>query len=290
MKPATFEYFAPATRAEALALLARHEDAKPLAGGQSLVPAMNFRLARPAVLVDLNRIGDLAGIEAGAALRIRAMTRQSALERNDEVARMAPLVALAMPHVAHAPIRNRGTVGGNLAHADPASELPAVMVALEARFRLERENGDRWVSASEFFLGLFATTLEPGELLVEIEVPRSRRRSGHAFMEVSRRHGDYALAGAAATVSLDASGACDVARLVLFGVGEGPWVATRAGEILVSQGPEAERIAAAAEAVRAGVDPPSDIHASSGYRRHLSGVLARRVLTQAFARARQAVA
>ena len=285
MKPAAFEYFAPETRAESLALLAEHEDAKPLAGGQSLVPAMNFRLARPAVLVDLNRITDLAGISAGETLRIGAMTRQAALERSVEVTRLAPLVAEAMPYVAHAPIRNRGTIGGNLAHADPASELPAVMMALGARFRLESSKGERWVDAGEFFLGLFTTALEPGELMVEIEIPRLAARSGHAFLEVSRRHGDYALAGAAVSLSLDDRGACSAARLVLFGVGEGPWLAERANLLLVGSRPDAARVAAAVEATRADVDPPSDIHASSDYRRHLAGVLTGRVLTRALERA-----
>ena len=285
MKPAAFEYFAPGSRIEALELLARHEDAKPLAGGQSLVPAMNFRLARPAVLVDLNRIADLAGIRLDEGLHIGAMTRQSELERNADVAKLAPLVAEAMPHVAHAPIRNRGTIGGNLAHADPASELPAVMAALGARFRLQGMRGERWVPAVDFFLGLFATALEAGDLLVEIEIPRSPARSGHGFLEVSRRHGDYALTGACAAVSLNDRGECASARLVLFGVGEGPWMATRANELLTGARPDTERIAAAAEAVRADVDPPSDIHASGSYRRHLSGVLARRVLDRAFERA-----
>lgn len=286
MKPAPFDYFAPETRAGALALLAKHEDAKPLAGGQSLVPAMNFRLARPAVLVDLNRVSDLTGIHAGESLRIGAMTRQADLEQNRDVASFAPLVAEAIPHVAHAPIRNRGTLGGNLAHADPASELPAVMVALGARFRLQSERGDRWTNAADFFLGLFATLLEPGELLVEIEIPMPRPRTGHAFLEIARRHGDYALAGAAAAVSLDAQGRGERARLVLFGVGEGPWVATRAEGMLGGESPGPELLAGAAEAVRAEVDPPSDIHASGGYRRHLSGVLARRVLERAFERAK----
>lgn len=249
---------------------------------------MNFRLARPAVLVDLNRIDDLAGIEGGASLRVGAMTRQAELERNVQIAQLAPLIAEAMPHVAHAPIRNRGTVGGNLAHADPASELPAVMVALDARFRIEGSKGDRWVPATDFFLGLFTTSLEAGELLVDIEVPAPPARSGHGFIEVSRRHGDFALSGACAAVALDQRGACAGARLVLFGVGEGPWVATRANQLLVGAQPGPEAIAAAAETVRADVDPPSDIHASSSYRRHLSGVLARRVLERAFERARTA--
>ena len=286
MKPAAFEYFAPETRPESLALLATHEDAKPLAGGQSLVPAMNFRLARPAVLVDLNRIADLAGISVGEALRIGAMTRQAALEQSADVATLAPLVAEAMPHVAHLPIRNRGTIGGNLAHADPASELPAVMVALGARFRLESSRGERWVKAEEFFLGLFATLLEPGELLVEVEIPKPAVRSGQAFIEVARRHGDYALAGAAASMSLNDRGECTGARLVLFGVGEGPWLAARANDLITGDKPDADRIVAAAEAVRSDVDPPSDIHASASYRRHLAGVLARRVLERASSRAR----
>lgn len=285
MKPAAFEYFAPDTRAAALALLAEHEDAKPLAGGQSLVPAMNFRLARPAALIDLNRIADLGGISATGSLRVGAMTRQAALENNADVERLAPLVAEAMPFVAHAPIRNRGTIGGNLAHADPASELPAVMVALGARFRLQSSTGERWVDADGFFLGLFATILEPGELLVEIEIPKPAGRSGHAFIEVARRHGDYALAGAAAAVRVNDGGECIEARLVLFGVGEGPWLASRANDLVAGDKPDAGRIAAAAEAVRSDVDPPSDIHASSSYRRHLAGVLSRRVLERAFERA-----
>jgi CO/xanthine dehydrogenase FAD-binding subunit len=163
------------------------------------------------------------------------------------------------------------------------------MVALDARFRLEGTKGDRWIPAADFFLGLFTTSLEPGELLVEIEVPPSLARSGHGFIEVSRRHGDYALTGACAAVALDEQGACAGARLVLFGVGEGPWVATRANQLLAGARPGAEAIAAAAETVRADVDPPSDIHASSAYRRHLSGVLARRVLERAFGRARAGV-
>ncbi|HKP30190.1 MAG TPA: xanthine dehydrogenase family protein subunit M [Gemmatimonadales bacterium] len=286
MKPARFEYFAPESRAEALELLAQHEEAKPLAGGQSLVPAMNFRLARPAVLVDLNRIADLAGITVDEGLRIGAMTRQVALERSADVAHLAPLVAEAMPHVAHAPIRNRGTVGGNLAHADPASELPAVMVALGARFRLQSSAGERWVPAEKFFLGLFATLLQPGELLVEIAIPAPAAPSGHAFTEVSRRHGDYALAGAAAAVRLNQHGECVDARVVLFGVADGPWLAVRANDLLLREKPDADRIAAAAESVRADVDPPSDIHASGSYRRHLAGVLTRRVLERAFSRVR----
>src|SRR5881628_249850 len=202
MKPAAFDYFTPVTVDEAVALLAEHGgEAKPLAGGQSLIPAMNFRLARPAALVDLNRIPELSYVRAepdGGALVIGAMTRQRALERSDVVRRAAPLMAEAMPYVAHPQIRNRGTVGGSVAHADPAAELPAVTLALEARFRARSRSGERTIPAAEFFKGLLETALEPDELLVEIAIPHSPARSGYAFAEVARRHGDYALVGVAA--------------------------------------------------------------------------------------------
>src|SRR5881409_1583937 len=178
MKPARFDYFAPATLDEALALLAEHgADAKPLAGGQSLIPAMNFRLARPAALVDLNRIGELSYIRSerdgpdGGGTAIGAMTRQRAVERSDVVARAAPLLAEAMPSIAHPQIRNRGTVGGSIAHADPSAELPAVMLTLEARFRTRSCTGERSIAAGEFFKGMLETALRPDELLVEIALP-----------------------------------------------------------------------------------------------------------------------
>ena len=189
MKPAPFAYHRPATVEEAVSLLARHGgEAKPLAGGQSLIPAMNFRLARPAVLVDLNRIAGLAGIRPGAdGVRIGAMTRQRAVERDATVAQHVPLLAEALPHIAHPQIRTRGTVGGSLAHADPAAELPAVMVALGATFELHSPRGKRSVAAEEFYTGLFTTALAPDELLVEIAIPRAGPRRGSAFAEVARR-------------------------------------------------------------------------------------------------------
>ena len=181
MKPAAFEYFAPATVDEALALLAEHGgEAKPLAGGQSLIPAMNFRLARPAVLVDLNRVSELAYVRAeSGGVALGAMTRQRAVERSDVVAHAAPLLAEAMPSIAHAQIRNRGTIGGSIAHADPAAELPAVMLALDARFRARSASGERSVAASEFFKGMLETALEPGELLIEIDRKSTRLNSSH---------------------------------------------------------------------------------------------------------------
>src|SRR5207248_5295711 len=181
VKPAAFDYFTPGTVDEALTLLAEHgSDAKPLAGGQSLIPAMNFRLARPAVLVDLNRIAELTYVRADSGVSIGAMTRQRAVERSDVVARAAPLLAEAVPSIAHPQIRNRGTLGGSIAHADPSAELPAVMLALDARFRAKSSTGERSIPASEFFKGLLETAIQPGELLVEIALPPLLPRSGTA--------------------------------------------------------------------------------------------------------------
>ena len=207
MKPAPFVYHRPDTLEDALALLAEHgEEAKPLAGGQSLVPAMNFRLAQPSVLIDLNRIATLAGIEpVDGGLRIGGMTRHRALEHSPVVARLAPLVAETMPFIAHPPIRTRGTLGGSLAHADPAAELPAVMLALGASIGVRSQAAARSVPATAFFLGLFTTSLAPDELLVDVTIPPMAPGSGWAMDEVSRRHGDFALAGAAAVVTLDAA-------------------------------------------------------------------------------------
>lgn len=297
MKPAPFRYHAPETLDEALALLAEHgADAKPLAGGQSLVPAMNFRLARPSVLVDLNRIPALDRIEpvngGGASpsdggLRLGAMTRQRAAETSPLVAARAPLLAEALPLVAHPQIRNRGTVGGSLAHADPAAELPAVAVALGARLTAASTGGERTIDAADFFTGLMATALEPEELLVGIEVPPPPPRSGWCFVELARRHGDYALIGVAGGVTLDAAGRCAGSRIVLVSAGEVPVVATGAAAALAGAQPGAEAARAAAETAAAEADPPADIHASADYRRQLVRVLVRRALETAFQRAAQ---
>jgi carbon-monoxide dehydrogenase medium subunit len=288
MKPAPFDYFSPATVDEALALLVEHGgDAQPLAGGQSLIPAMNFRLARPAVLVDLNRISELAYVRSeSGALAVGAMTRQRAVERSDVVARAAPLLAEAMPSIAHPQIRNRGTMGGSIAHADPSAELPAVMLALDARFRAKSAVGERSIPAGEFFKGMLETALEPGELLVEIALPPLPARSGTAFLEMARRHGDYALVGVAGLVTLDPGGRCKAARLSLLSVGDGPVLATEAGKVLAGQTPSEALFRAAGDAAATrDVDPPSDIHASAAYRRQLVAVLTRRALGRAFERA-----
>jgi len=292
MKPAPFVYFAPHNLDEALDLLAQHGSAgKVLAGGQSLIPTMNFRLAQPAALVDINRVAELAFVEenAGGGLRIGAMTRQRTLERSAIVARCAPLLHATMPYIAHVQIRNRGTIGGSLAHADPAAELPAVMVALDARIRLQSRHGTRWVNAADFYVGLFTTELGEDELLVEIEIPAALPRSGGSIQEIARRHGDYALVGVAATVRLDESGVCRAARLVYFSVGEGPTPAPRAASLLQGERPDAATIAAAARvAAQEEIDPLGDIHATPAYRRHLVEVLGRRAVAEAVGRASRA--
>jgi carbon-monoxide dehydrogenase medium subunit len=283
VKPAPFDYHGPRSLDEALALLARYgTDAKPLAGGQSLIPAMNFRLSRPAVLVDLNGIEELAYVRAsGGGVAIGAMTRQSVAERDESIARLAPLLRETMPFVAHPQIRNRGTIGGSLAHADPAAELPAVMVALDATFEVRGPNGARTVPSAAFNTGLFTTAIKPGELLTGVTIPAAPANSGWAFEEVARRHGDFALAGVAVRVTLDAKGKCSDVRIAVVSVGDGPELARKAAKGIA----EAAELAGAKD-----IDPPGDIHASAGYRRRLTTVLTRRALTRAFARAAERVA
>ena len=292
MKPAPFAYFAPHNLDEALDLLAQHGyDGKVLAGGQSLIPTMNFRLAQPAALVDINRVAELAFLDedAGGGLRIGALTRQRTLERSAAVASRAPLLHATMPYIAHVQIRNRGTLGGSLAHADPAAELPAVMVALDARFRLQSRRGMRWVAAADFYIGLFTTALQEDELIAEIEIPAMPPRAGWSIQEIARRHGDYAIVGVAAVVELDPAGLCRAARLIYFSVGEGPTVAPSAAAVLLGQPAGDGVIAAAARAAaQQDIDPLGDIHATPAYRRHLVEVLGRRALQEAFGRAVQA--
>ena len=288
MKPAPFEYQAPRSLEAALLVMTeRGGEAKVLAGGQSLIPVMNFRLAQPALLVDLNGVPDLDYIRElpDGGLAIGAMTRQRRLERSTEVARRAPLLAEAVPWIAHPQIRNRGTIGGSLAHADPAAELPTLAVALDARLRLQRAGGERWVSAREFYVGLFATVLEAEELLVEIQIPAPPARSGWAFVEVARRHGDYAQVGLAASLTLSEDGAIAGARLVYLSVGDGPVEPAGAVRALVGERPAAAAFAAAGAAARAEIEPSGDMHASADFKRHLAEVLTRRALATAAQRA-----
>jgi aerobic carbon-monoxide dehydrogenase medium subunit len=292
MKPAAFAYHRPRSLDEALMLLAEHGDeAKPLAGGQSLIPAMNFRLATPAVLIDLNEIPELQFIKVDEqVITIGGMTRHRAVEHDEDIGRLVPLLHDTMPFVAHPAVRTRGTIGGSLAHADPAAELPAVMIALDAHLGLRGRSGARRVPAREFFTGLFSTALGPGELVVDVEInarPNDQGVArGWAFEEISRRRGDFALVGVAAVVDFDDGGRCSDARIVLLSVGDRPIVAEHAARDLVGEVPTAAVIRAAAEsAARQDIDPTSDIHASSRYRRHLASVLTRRTVERAFARA-----
>lgn len=289
MKPAAFDYVAPATLAEALRLKAEYGDeAKFLAGGQSLVPAMNFRLVQAGWLIDLNGLAELDFIRAGEGgeLRLGPMTRQRRLERDPLVADRAPLLHEALPWVAHPQIRNRGTLGGSLVHADPAAELPVVAVALEARLRAQSARGERWIPAGEFFQGLFTTALGPDDLLAEIALPPLPARTGCAFAEFARRRGDYALMGVAAVISLDDAGRILAARLVYLNAGEGPVLAPQAAALLVGRPPtpavvaEAARVAAETE-----IAPGGNVHASPAYQRHLATVLTRRAVLSAVERA-----
>lgn len=288
MKPAPFEYVAPDSLDGALAAMQEHGfDAKPLAGGQSLVPVMNFRLAQPGVLVDLNGVSGLDGLWQAndGTLHFGSMVRQSRLEHHPLVAQHQPLLAEAMPHIAHPQIRNRGTIGGSLAHADPAAELPVIAVALNGRLKLQSAAGERWLAARHFYTGLFATAIADEELLVEIALPPLPARTGTAFTEMARRHGDYALAGVAAVVTVDESGVCTAARLVYLNAGEVPMVAEEAAQILVGERPSEEVwLATAVSASQNEIDPLGDIHATADYKRHLAKVLTVRALRQAFAR------
>jgi carbon-monoxide dehydrogenase medium subunit len=287
MKPAPFEWHAPDTVEAALALKSTHGDAaRFLAGGQSLVPAMNFRVAQPAILVDLNRIPALDELrfEPDGTLVIGAMCRYRRIERDAEVARRLPLLVEALAEVAHPQIRSRGTLGGNLSHADPASEMPAVMLALDARLVLRRAGGERVLAARDFFLAPLTTALEPDEMLAEIRIPPLPARTGTAFLEVARRRGDYAMMGVAALVSADAEGRCTAARLAFLSAGPTAMAAPRAAATLAGTALEDRALDEAARLAATELDPLGSVQASPAYQRHLAGVLAARALRTARAR------
>jgi aerobic carbon-monoxide dehydrogenase medium subunit len=290
MKPAPFKYVAARTLEQALALKAEHRDeARFLAGGQSLVPTMNFRLTQPAILIDINLLSQCAGIRHSGrdTLRIGALSRYRALERDPEIARKLPLVHEALPHIGHPQIRNRGTIGGNLAHADPASEMPAIALALAGRMRALSRRGERWIAAPDFFTGALSTSLEPDEMLIEIELPVAVPGSGSCFMEVARRRGDFALIGVACTVRLDEQGRCAEARIALCNAGETAVFARDASKSLAGRQIGSGEIDDAAELVQGAIDPGGNVHASKAFQRHLAGVLTKRALTRANLRAQR---
>jgi CO/xanthine dehydrogenase FAD-binding subunit len=286
MKPARFEYYDPTTVDEALALLSQFgEQARPLAGGQSLVPLMNFRLVRPAHLIDLNRVTELSYLRVeNGELHIGAMTRQRALERSAEVTSRWPLLRDATAYIGHVQIRNRGTVGGSLAHAFPSAELPVAMATLGASMILRAPGKQRTVTAEDFFESYMSTALKPGELLTEIRVPALTSATGWSYQEVSRRHGDFALAGAAALITLDSDERIAQARLTLTGAT--PLRAVEAEAALLGERPEEALFRGIAERATQNLEQDSDIHASANYRRTACAVLARRALQEAAQRAK----
>lgn len=286
MKPAAFDYVIADSIDMAVASLADGGgDAKIIAGGQSLVPMLNFRLLRPSVLIDINRIGDLAFIEeAGKKIRIGALTRHYQLETSPVIARHLPVLASAMTHVAHLAIRNRGTIGGSLSHADPAAELPMMALLLDAELHIASASGKRTIAARDFFVGALTVDLARDDIVTEIVLPKLPPKTGWGFEEVARRSGDFALAAAAATLTLSA-GVISQARIALTGVGATPVRAAEAEALLVGQALEPGLIDRIIDAVRAAIEPDTDLHASSDYRRHLGGVLAGRAVSAAWRRA-----
>ena len=288
MKPAPFKYLAARSLEEALALKAEHgDDGRFLAGGQSLVPTLNFRLSQPAVLIDINPLTMCAGVQPAQSggLRIGALTRYRQLERDPATARDLPLMHEALPHIAHPQIRNRGTIGGNLAHADPASEMPAIVLALAGKLRAQSQHRERWIAASDFFVGALATALETDEMLTEVELPPRPPRSGMSFMEVARRRGDFALIGVACSLQLDERGRCVVARIALCNAGDTPILAEDAGASLAGELISSSAIDQSADFVQRAIDPGGNVHASKEFQRHLAGVLTKRALAMASERA-----
>lgn len=281
MKAAPFEYVRVSSLDEAVEALAGTSDARILAGGQSLVPLLNLRQARPSLLVDINRVGELSFLRwENGRLEIGALTRHRVVETAEIVRSEIPLLAEALEYVGHVSVRNRGTIGGSLAHADPAAELPAVMVALDAELGVHGPGGERVVAARDFFLGPHRTALAPGELLTRISVPLPRERTGCAVEELSRRSRDLALVAVFAAITMS-DDVCATARIAVAGAGPTPIRATTAEESLAGGELTTDAIAAAARLVAAATDPSDDLHAPAGYRREMAAVLARRAITRA---------
>jgi aerobic carbon-monoxide dehydrogenase medium subunit len=282
MKLPPVEYEAPTTVAEAIGLLAEHlDEASVLAGGQSLIPLLALRLARPAVLIDINGIEELSGVSVtDGRVTIGAMTREYVAERSETIADTVPLLAAALPLIGHEAIRSRGTIGGSLAHADPAAELPAVARALDAEFVVRGQSGERVIPAAEWFEGYLTTSRRDDELLVEVRFPTTRPGTGISFQEVARRHGDFAIVGLAASVTLS-DGAISDARLAFAGLSDVPVRAGAAEDLLVGERPSSELFDEAARRATGDTDPPADLHGSPDYRKTVAAVLVRRGLRAA---------
>lgn len=286
MKPSPFAYARPESVDETLAILAEHGDeAKVLGGGQSLMPLLNMRLARPSVLVDLGGIDELAGISSNGSISIGAMTRQVAVERSAEIKTALPILPAALRHVGHAAIRTRGTFGGSIAHADPAAELPAVFCALEGEAVIAARSGTRTVGAEDFFTTYFTTSVAEDELLKEVRLRRLTPSDRWAFLEVARRHGDFALVGVAVVLTMEGDGPdaiCSKARIALSGVADVPVRAKAAEAVLEGARLSDESVRAeAAAAAGSGFQSEGDVHASAEYRREVAQTLVRRAVAQA---------
>ena len=278
MKPAPFAYAKARTLKDAVSLLRKSKDARVLAGGQSLIATLNMRLSSPTLLVDINGIKGLDRIaKKGKKFEIGALARHAQVERSDLIAKHVPLIALAIPHIAHPAIRNRGTVGGSIAYADPAAELPACLLALGGEIDITGPKGKRTVKAEAFFKGLFETALRGHDVLTAVRVPVAEKNSRFGFAELARRHGDYAMVGLAASARADGKGLKDV-RLAFFGVGDTPLRARKAEAALTGGAIDAKRIEAAVKALD--LDPPDDVHSSGKVKKHLAGVLLKRVAQQ----------
>jgi len=282
MKLPPVDYEAPKTVSEAVGLLAEYQDdASVLAGGQSLIPLLALRLARPAVLIDINGLAELSGVSAANGwVAIGAMTREYVAEESGTVASAVPLLAAALPLIGHEAIRSRGTIGGSLAHADPAAELPAVARALDAEFVVRSQAGERVIQAADWFEGYLTTSRHPDELLVTVRFPAAAPGTGVSFQEVARRHGDYAIAGLAASLTLS-GGAISDARLAFAGLSDVPVRAASAEDLLAGEGPSAELFDEAARRATEDIDPPADLHGSSDYRKKVAAALVRRGLRAA---------
>jgi aerobic carbon-monoxide dehydrogenase medium subunit len=292
MKPAPFEYCAPLELQETLDLLERYGDeAKILAGGQSLMPLINLRLARPGVIIDINRLRNLDAISAApdGGLTIGSLARQRSLERSTIIQEQNPMLAAAMPLIGHFQIRNRGTIGGSLVHADPAAELPAVSLLLGGEFLLKSKSGARLVAAADFFLGYLATACRPGELLTEIRFPKWRAGEAWALVEITRRKGDFALVGVALRAALDGAGTLQNVRIVMFGVGGKPQRMEHGEALLNGRHIDEALLRELSRVVSEELDPDSDVHASAVYRKEVGGVLVRRALQSALAKAKETV-
>jgi carbon-monoxide dehydrogenase medium subunit len=282
MKLPPFDYEAPTTVSEAVELLAEHQDeASVLAGGQSLIPLLALRLAHPAVLIDINGVDELSGVSASDGwVAIGAMTREYVAEESTALAAAVPLLAAALPLIGHEAIRSRGTIGGSLAHADPAAELPAVARALDAEFVVRGQAGTRVIPAADWFEGYLTTARQPDELLVEVRFPAASPNTGVSFQEVARRHGDFAVVGLAASLTLS-DGAISDARLAFAGLSDVPMRAAAAEDLLVGERPSDSLFDEAARLATEDIDPPADLHGSSDYRKKVAGALVRRGLRAA---------